>query len=160
MHPCAPAAPDVSPLCLVSVNVSTGSQAWSCDRSADEPLLPHPLPPPVTPPPPSLHHPAFSAGIKYPLLSRHHLWHMDFLFNFRSEAVRHRCWGYDVSQCRGMPSGQCRSGSVVIAVHTRRRTGVTLMAESCAVTSALCSCNLWHILLQWHVCGGHEVMYG
>lgn len=38
----APAGRDVSPLCLVSVNVSMASQAWSCDRSADEPLLPPP----------------------------------------------------------------------------------------------------------------------
>ncbi len=44
----APAGRDVSPLCLVSVNVSMASQAWSCDRSADEPLLPHPLLPPLT----------------------------------------------------------------------------------------------------------------
>lgn len=28
---------DVSPLCLVSVNVSMASQAWSCDTSPDEP---------------------------------------------------------------------------------------------------------------------------
>lgn len=49
----APAGREVSPLCLVSVNVSKGSQAWSCDRSADEPLL-HPSPPASLPSAPRL----------------------------------------------------------------------------------------------------------
>lgn len=101
-------------------------------------LLSHPVSSPSFP----SRLPAFSTGIKYPLLSRRHLWHMEFLFNFRSEPVCHWCSGYDASQ----PEDAQWRGSTVIAVYNRHLTGVILMTESHSVTAALCNFNLWHNL--------------
>lgn len=143
----APAGQDVSPLCLVSVNVSMASQAWSCDRSADEPLLPHPLPPPLT-------LPAFSTGIKYPLLSGHHLWHVGFLFKFRSEPARHWCPGYDASQRHKMPSGHCWGDQENQGDSVVHRTGWKLVSQqqSAALTCVMNQCNstycMWLVWMQ------------
>lgn len=139
-----PAGRDVSPLCLVIVNVSMASQAWSCDRSADEPLLSYILPA-------SLTLPASSTGIKYPFLSGHHLWHMEFLFNFRSEPVRHWCSGYDASQRHKMPSGQ-RWGDREDQLYT---TGWRLVPQqhcaalTCGINHFNSTCCIW---LVWQ-CG-------
>lgn len=91
---------DVSPLCLVSVNVRMSSQAWSCDSSA--------------PPTSTSFHPTSSPSPRHPfasargfyLLPWRHPWHMEVSFNSRSEPVRHRR-----SRSRGTPGGRRRGGS-------------------------------------------------
>lgn len=95
---------DVSPLCLVRVNVCMTSQAWSCDRSAPPTSTSfHPASSPLPPHPSIL---CFSTGILFTPLSGSHLWHMEFSFNSRSEPVRH--WQ---SHSRRRPAGQRQCGS-------------------------------------------------
>lgn len=92
---------DVSPLCLVSVNVRMSSQAWNCDRSAPPTSTSfHPTFPLIAPPPFCL-----STGILFTSLSGRHLWQMEVSFNSRSEPVHHRR-----SHGRRTPGGLLQGG--------------------------------------------------